>query len=128
MSTTLHPDDYADLCGDGYANEWQRCHAESSTALRREENPDDAVIAGHLAAGRFVSVRYVARYCRATDAYIGETRWLVNFGPTRAWVLEDLQQRYVDRLVNDEDRYEILPRELPVAPAQPAGVDEGVPF
>ena len=135
MNTNLmHPDDVADMMGDGYRNEHQRQHAASGIAFRasQDSNPDHDRIARLLAAGKHVAVRYTPAYCRSTDAYIGEVRSLFCYADTHEAVLSDIKYRFRDGLdANDEDRLEILPALPAPAPApygEPGGIDDGVPF
>jgi hypothetical protein len=126
MNNIMHPDDAAELQGDGYTPEHQRVHAQARASLSAQHNPDDVRIESALAAGRFVAVAYTPAYCRSTDAYIGEVRYMVCDGATRAAVNAQLEVRIASGLdVDDDARVEILPRETPVV--SPVVADE-IPF
>jgi hypothetical protein len=108
---SMHPDDAAELHGDGYRNEWQRAAAASAM----EPVDDDRVrILALLAQGYFVAVEYRARYCRTTDAIIGETQHVLAFDMNRVTV-----SLAADNCIIDDGDYRvcILPREAAPAPA-----------
>jgi hypothetical protein len=129
----MHPDDVADMMGDGYQNEHQRQHAASRHAfsVSRDECETDEQIARLLASGRHVAVEYQPAYCRSTDAFIGEHKSVLLHGPTRAALVAELEAQFAkeDNCL-DDGRLVLLPA-LPLdvpARADEAGSDDGVPF
>jgi hypothetical protein len=106
----MHPDDAAELHGDGYSNEFQRSAAWSGICHRAKENPDDARISELLAKGFFVAVGYSPVYCRVTDAIIGESRRLIDYAQIRFHCECAVEAKYAHDLIDDETRVEILPR------------------
>jgi ferritin-like metal-binding protein YciE len=135
MNTQLmHPDDHADMCGDGYHNEHQRQHAVSRLehSARQSGSEVHDQIARLLASGRHVAVAFQPVYCRSTDAYIGESKSVMMHAPSREALDAALLARFeTDDNFLDDGRIEILPALPAPAPApygEPGGIDGGVPF
>lgn len=128
----LHPDDAADLQGDGFRDEFQRCHYQSGVELRasRAEAQVGEQIGRLLAAGRHVAVAYHPAYCRVTDACIGEHRSVLLHAPSRAALDAALAARFAENDSELDDGRIVI---LPAAPAEVAAAihalpDDGVPF
>lgn len=122
----MHPDDVADLMGDGYSNELERCAAWS----QMQPKDDDATLIGDLlAAGVCVAVSYHPRHCRGTDAIIGETIHLEYAAVDRARCESILRELYEAGRMDDDNRYLVLPHVLQVVSPVVETVDsDEIPF
>jgi hypothetical protein len=125
MNNIMHPDDAAELMGDGYSNELQRCAAWSAMQPKK----DDAEMIGQLlAAGVCVAVSYHPLHCRGTDAIIGETIHLEYASVNRSRCEGALRELFEAGRMDEDSRYLVLPV-LPVVSPVVETVDSAeIPF
>jgi hypothetical protein len=116
----------------GSASEFQNCYTEAGQAMRAHNYQTDQSVAALVAAGSFVVVASDTWHCRATDAVVGEGRYLRSHWDTREEADAAVRRAYDadGPMFAGEVGYDVEPR-LPVPLVDLvmlAPDDEEVPF
>lgn len=114
---------------NGYAIELRNCLQEAEDVVRRRNAESLVDLPRLIAAGKFVIVRHVPYFCRATDACAGELSRIFSVFDTYAEA-ERFLVHDMEHIVGEDERFEILPVTAPrfaLVPSEPESGDE-IPF